>query len=515
MANHRLRHPALRHSAGRDRTRPGAFTYSVVSGPVAIAGAPHPHGDLHPHRHHDYTTQTATSLPYQGGAHGHGGEPDHRLRRHRRSLHRDHHRLRQRRHREGGDRHRQPDHLACDSGQRRHLSDHRGGRHPGCSELQLQLRQRHPDHHAGTPTIVCNVANMVYGTPLSATQLTATLGPGAFTYSVVSGGGLGCSHPDRPHGVLHSPAADSNYAAATKTATFTVAKAVLTVTAANQTIAYGGTVAPYTATITGFVNGDTARVVTGTASLTTSPATPVNAGTYPITAAAGTLAAANYTFAFVNGTLTIGAGTPTIVWANLANRRYGTALSATPLNSSLVPGAFTYSVVSGPAAISGATVTLTVDLHPHRHHDYAAATTTATFSVAKAVLTVTAANQTIAYGGTVAPYTATITGFVNGDTASVVTGTASLTTSPATPVNAGTYPITAAAGTLAAANYSFSFVNGTLTIAPALRRSSSTWPTMDLWRGSVHRGRDRDTRPGAFTYSVVSGPAAISGATVT
>ena len=56
--------------------------------------------------------------------------------------------------------------------------------------------------------------------------------------------------------------------------------------------------------------------------------------------------------------------------------------------------------------------------------------------MAKAVLTVTAANQTIAFGGTVAPYTATITGFVNGDTASVVTGTASLTTSPATPVNA-------------------------------------------------------------------------------
>ena len=37
--------------------------------------------------------------------------------------------------------------------------------------------------------------------------------------------------------------------------------------------------------------------------------------------------------------------------------------------------------------------------------------------MAKAVLTVTAANQTIAFGGTVAPYTATITGFVNGDTA--------------------------------------------------------------------------------------------------
>ena len=75
-------------------------------------------------------------------------------------------------------------------------------------------------------------------------------------------------------------------------------------------------------------------------------------------------------------------------------------------------GAFTYSVVSGPAAISGATVTLTgagtVVLKASEAADsnYAAATKTATFTVAKARLTVTAANQTIAFGGTVAPYTA-------------------------------------------------------------------------------------------------------------
>ena len=64
--------------------------------------------------------------------------------------------------------------------------------------------------------------------------------------------------------VTFTPTDITDYAAATKTVSFTVAKAVLTVTAANQTIAYGGTVAPYTATITGFVNGDTATVVTGT-----------------------------------------------------------------------------------------------------------------------------------------------------------------------------------------------------------------------------------------------------------
>ena len=48
-----------------------------------------------------------------------------------------------------------------------------------------------------------------------------------------------------------------------------------------------------------------------------------------------------------------------------------------------------------------------------------------------------------------------------------MTGSPTLTTTPATPVNAGTYPINAALGTLASANYSFSFVPGTLTIGQA------------------------------------------------
>jgi hypothetical protein len=92
--------------------------------------------------------------------------------------------------------------------------------------------------------------------------------------------------------------------------------------------------------------------------------------------------------------------------------------------------------------------------------NYLAATKTVNLVVNKAVLRVAADNQTIAFGGSLAPFTASITGFVNGDAPSVVTGAASLSTIPATPTAAGTYPITAAQGTLAAANYSFTFVPG-------------------------------------------------------
>ena len=70
----------------------------------------------------------------------------------------------------------------------------------------------------------------------------------------------------------------------------------------------------------------------------------------------------------------------------------------------------------------------------------------------------------------------TITGFANGDTqASAVTGAPSLTTTAATASPPGTYPITAAPGTLAAANYTFTFVNGTLTVTQGTPGSGWEW----------------------------------------
>ena len=376
----------------------------------------------------------------------------------------------------------------------------------------------------GTPVISFTVANQTYGAapfPVAATSNST----GAITYSVVSGPATITGSTVTLTGagavVLQaSEAADSNYAAATKTASFTVAKAALTVTAASQSIAYGGTVAPYTATIAGFVGTDTqATAVTGAPSLTTSPAAPVNAGSYTITAAQGTLAAANYSFSYVNGTLTIGSGTPVISFT-VGNQTYGAAPFPVAATSNST-GALTYSVVSGPATITGSTVTLTgagtVVLQASEVADsnYAAATKTASFTVAKAALTVTAASQSIAYGGTVAPYTAAITGFVGTDTqATAVTGAPSLTTSPAAPVNAGSYTITAAQGTLAATNYSFSYVNGTLTIGSGTPAISFTVGNQTYGAAPFPVAATSNST-GAITYSVVSGPATITGSTVT
>ena len=91
----------------------------------------------------------------------------------------------------------------------------------------------------------------------------------------------------------------------------------------------------------------------------------------------------------------------------------------------------------------------------------------AALTVNPAVLTVTAANATRLYGDPNPTFTFTFSGFVNGETAAVVTGSPSCTTTAVASSALGTYPITCAAGTLSAANYTFTFVDATLTINPA------------------------------------------------
>ena len=88
-------------------------------------------------------------------------------------------------------------------------------------------------------------------------------------------------------------------------------------------------------------------------------------------------------------------------------------------------------------------------------------------TVTPATLTVAANNASAVYGQAIPTFTDTITGFVNGDNSSVVSGSASLTSTATTGSDVGNYAITAALGSLSAANYTFSFADGTLTIAPA------------------------------------------------
>ena len=137
----------------------------------------------------------------------------------------------------------------------------------------------------------------------------------------------------------------------------------------------------------------------------------------------------------------------------------------------------TYNAVTDSNGVATAIVPLgftTVGTHPQAFTvtfggdaSFAASSALGDLIVTKAQLTVTADNQSRLYGDPNPAFTYVITGFVNGDDISVVSGAADCTTTATQASPVGTYPITCTVGTLAAQNYVFAFVPGTLTINPA------------------------------------------------
>jgi hypothetical protein len=235
---------------------------------------------------------------------------------------------------------------------------------------------------------------------------------------------------------------------------------------------YGGTLPAFSAAYSGFVNSETASVLTGAPSFTPTTA-PTAAGTSPITPAQGTLIAGNYTFTFVNGTLTVNKAVLTVK-ANDASMTYGGMLPAFSVAYSgfvnndapgVVTGTPSFTPTSAPAAAGTSPITPAQGTLVAANYTFTFVN--GTLTVNKAVLTVKANDASMTYGGMLPAFSAAYSGFVNNDTASVLTGTPSFT--PATaPAAAGTSPITPTQGTLMAANYTFTFVNGTLTVNKAL-----------------------------------------------
>ncbi len=173
-----------------------------------------------------------------------------------------------------------------------------------------------------------------------------------------------------------------------------------------------------------------------TTTISTSPAVPTYGQTLTVIATVngGTGPAGNVDFiinGFRAGTSPVMGGQATIVLANL---RAGTdTVTANYL---------------GDTTNAGSTVSKTV-------------------AVAQAVLTVTASSGQKYPGQANPALTYTITGFVYSDTAaSAVSGAPTETTMADVTSPVGTYPVTVGQGTLAAANYTFVFVAGSITVIP-------------------------------------------------
>ncbi len=195
-----------------------------------------------------------------------------------------------------------------------------------------------------------------------------------------------------------------------------------------------------------------------------------------------------------NAEVTVKPTAQTITFGPLPGVTYGTSpITLTATASSKLPVTYT---VSGPATLSGSVLTITsvgtvtVTASQGGNATYAAATAVSqSFIVAKATLTATAASFSRAYGAANPALTYTVTGFVNGDTSAVVSGTATLTTTATKTSVPGVYPITFATQNLVAANYTFAYLSGTLTVTGSVTLPSFTItarPIADIfYRGVV------------------------------
>ncbi len=254
----------------------------------------------------------------------------------------------------------------------------------------------------------------------------------------------------------------------------------------------------------------------GLATLSNVSLTGINAGSYPTGVAASFAAGGGFAGSSGTNSLTISKATPVITWSNPANITYGAALSGTQLNASTpVAGSFAYNPAAGTVLHFGNNQTLSTTFTPTDTTNYNGALKSVSINVQKAVLTATAQDKSKTYRATNPSLTYVITGFVNGDTqGSATTGQPTLSTTAVTNGNVGGYPITIVANTLSASDYTFSFVNGTLTVSkatPAINWSNPADIVYGTLLGSTQLNatasnpNDSSSVTGSFNYNPASG----------
>ncbi|TAN22609.1 MAG: choice-of-anchor D domain-containing protein [Acidobacteria bacterium] len=352
-------------------------------------------------------------------------------------------------------------------------------------------------------TITAANATMTYGGTLpSVTSTIAGLVNGDTSSAL---GAITCSASTTTLKTTCSGAVDANYTITYASGTLTVNPAPLTITAANATMTYGGSAPSVTATISGLVNGDTSSAlgaITCTASTTTLKTTCSGA------------VDANYTITYASGTLTITPAPLTITASNATMTYGGSVPSVTSTISGLVNG--DTSSALGAITCSASTTTRKTTCSGAVDANYTITYASGTLTVNKATLTVTAAPVSIAYGSAVPAFSPSYSGFVNGDTAaSALTGAPTLTTTATSKSGAGTYPIAAAAGTLAAANYSFTFAGSTLTVTPAAQTITFSTISTQAYGAAPLTLAATASSGLPVTFVLVSGPATLSGDTLT
>jgi hypothetical protein len=268
--------------------------------------------------------------------------------------------------------------------------------------------------------------------------------------------------------VTFTPTDATNYNTVIGSANVTVNKATPTVSAwpTASSITYGQTLASST------LSGGTTTVA-GSFAFTT-PATAPNAGTASQSVTFTPTSIANYNTVSGGANVTVTKATLTVT-ANNRTKTYGQTLTfaGTEFTTSGLASGDTVTGVNLTSAGTGTSAAaVPYGITPSAAvfgsgsaSNYTIGYNSGTLTVSKAVLTVTAQDAGKAYGSVNPALSVSYSGFQNGDLAPSLTTqpTASTTATMSSP--AGTYTITAGGGV--SSNYTFNYVNGTLTVNAA------------------------------------------------
>ncbi len=236
-------------------------------------------------------------------------------------------------------------------------------------------------------------AAIVYGTPLSSTQLNASSTiPGSFAYTPATGN-IPAAGTDTLS-VIFTPTDSANYAPQTATVPLTVTQAAPTITwATPAAITYG--------TALSTTQLDATASVPGSFAYTPSAGTVPAAGTDTLSVTFTPKDTTNYSAVTQTVTLTVNAAAPTLTWPTPAAITYGTALTIAQLDaSSSVPGTLVYTPALGDIPPAG-NDTLSVTFTPADKVSYTSATKTVQLAVGQATPVITwTTPAAITYGTT-------------------------------------------------------------------------------------------------------------------
>jgi hypothetical protein len=173
----------------------------------------------------------------------------------------------------------------------------------------------------------------------------------------------------------------------------------------------------------------------------------------------------------VDGTLTVTTA-PLTITAVDKSKVYGAALPTLTasysgfVNSDDSTSLGTAVTLSTTATASSPIGTYTITASGAVGTNYSITHVDGTLTVTTASITVTADDKTKAFGAALPAFTATYSGFVLGEGTNNLAVLATVTTTAASTSDVGAYPITASGAT--STNYTFSYVDGTLTITQSL-----------------------------------------------